>query len=373
MFSRIATFSINALSSVLKPDKILYRPLHFQLEPTTYCNLRCPQCPRDSYVEEPRNMTLEEFAGVVDLMRPTHITLSGLGEPTLNPELFDMISYARKRRVNVNTTSNFVVLTDRHVRGFLRSDLNLLTVSVDAATPGSYLKVRGKDCFSAVIENVRILVGRKKEDRRGNPSLRLAFVVQKENLEEISDFYRLAADLGVDAVLYQVFSDSALDSKKRLISGMDIHGLESRMAEVMALEKKGGRPITNAGYLKRKISTIREIYSGRPINLVKGCIKPWVSAYITVEGDVRPCCSFGAKRLNMGNVFETGDVGTIFNHRAYRDFREKIKRGKMPDAICSRCIPESPMDILERSKWTPNFIASRRDRNRIKAPRPGVR
>jgi radical SAM protein with 4Fe4S-binding SPASM domain len=340
-----------------KPEWVARRPIHLQVEPTTYCNLDCPQCPRQSYIDAPRHMTFNRFKDIIDHVRPTHLTLSGQGEPTLNTELPRMISYARKRSVNVNTTSNFVAVTKRQMEEMISSGLNLLNVSLDAATKETYMVVRSKDAFERTVHHLTSFLQIRREMKKENPKVRLAFVIQKANVEEIDSFYLLGKQIGIDAVLFQVFSDSAIRNKRELIMGMDAEKIYSGLERVAQQEKGYGLPASNASYLMQRMDYLSRIYGSKPINMARHCLKPWISAYITVEGDLRPCCSFGAKRMSMGNIFHS-TVLTVYNSTPYRKFRNQLKGGRIPDPICARCIAETPLEILKRSRWTPGFIRS---------------
>ena len=66
-----------------------------------------------------------------------------------------------------------------------------------------------------------------------------------------------------------------------------------------------------------------------------GCRLPWLSAYVTVNGYVTPCCNIADQSvLGEANVFEHS-FDEIWNGEAYQGFRQQLHAGRLP--FCSRC------------------------------------
>ena len=70
-------------------------PMSMTIESTTRCNLSCPMCLRERIRVPAKDMELvlfrkiiDEAAGFLELAVPY-----GLGEPLMNPEIFDMIAF----------------------------------------------------------------------------------------------------------------------------------------------------------------------------------------------------------------------------------------------------------------------------------------
>ena len=142
------------LTLLRKPLAVSTKPLHFQLEPATGCNLACQTCqvPRS---EERCNVTLEQFKRIFDEIQPIKVALSGAGEPFLNPDLIDIIRYAKECGASVLTTTNFTLAT-RKLEAIVESGLDLIKISLDAASPETYHHIRGRDFYNRIIEDTRI-------------------------------------------------------------------------------------------------------------------------------------------------------------------------------------------------------------------------
>ncbi|PLX27413.1 hypothetical protein C0583_03820 [Candidatus Parcubacteria bacterium] len=342
-------------SSIVKPDVVKTRPIHIQIEPSTYCNLDCPHCPRNEYIENSTHMSLNQFKHIIKAVKPRNVSLNGLGETYLNPDAIKMIKYAKQHDIEISTITNFIAISDEHIDCIVKSGLNLINVSLDSTNKETYIKVRKSDAFERIISNIKKLQAKKKELGLSTPHLRLSFVIEKNNYTEMIAFYEQAKSLGADAVLFQIFN--TFDQEKgELFEGVNMKKLEEMLLEISVLEKEYKSPATNIEFLKSRIEEIKNIYNKKVQNSVKKCIMPWVSLYVSVEGDVRYCCIFSAKRFSLGNIYEVDDIMEIYNKKEYQDFRRRLKEGKLPDKVCADCIPESPFDVVKRSKWTPNFI-----------------
>jgi MoaA/NifB/PqqE/SkfB family radical SAM enzyme len=85
-------------------DKIpLSTPFVIQVEPTTSCNLKCVFCPiNDKTISiKKETMKLKTFMKMVDQCREfpqaiKFLRFIGIGEPLLNKDLPEMISYAKQ-------------------------------------------------------------------------------------------------------------------------------------------------------------------------------------------------------------------------------------------------------------------------------------
>src|SRR2546422_3733451 len=108
-------------------------------------------------------------------------------------------------------------------------------VSLDAATRETYRRLRGVDQFDRVVANVRRLVELERERGRSVPRVSLWFTASRANLDELSAFVQLAADLGVDEVYVQrlVFNGLGLATAENALHGRlhrQEHGLLDQAA-----------------------------------------------------------------------------------------------------------------------------------------------
>jgi radical SAM protein with 4Fe4S-binding SPASM domain len=332
--------------------------IHIQLEPTTSCNLKCRSCPHESYVKKPKHMSLESFTKVFDQIKPRKITLSGLGEPFSNPGLPGMIGYAKLHGASINTTSNLTVINDALAAKIVDSGLDLLKISIDAFDPETYRSIRDSDYHGRILKAIRAINARKAEKGVAHPALRFNFVVQGKNYKEMADLVRLAVDLKVEAIYFQPLEMVGLDEN----AAADLVG-NMTSADLLEELKRAKKVAADAGLetnLPAMVSGFKSIWK-KYVSLGaqedrKICPLPWFSTYVTVEGDMRPCCSFPTTpEANLGNVLKDG-FKEAWNGDRYKDFRKKIKAGKRPYKICQNCVPMTVADMVKYARVLPGFL-----------------
>lgn len=341
---------------VRKPLKVPSSPIHLQIEPTDRCNMNCSFCAHSEVIQHPRSMSLEEFRGIIDRIQPRKVTLSGYGEPLLNREFPQMVAYAKSQRASVNTTSNLTVIrSEEKATELIGSGLDLINVSIDAASPETYRIVRGEDFFDRILAGVRLLQSTRAKLNSPRPHIRISFVINKANLHEVPDFVRLASDLGVEVAFFQILQLTAIENRKeRLISGVSYERFKQTLeqAEVVA-QQLGVR--TNLARLVADLPDYWRKYDAREM-AKKRCILPWFSAYITADGSVRPCCAFAPVIMDMGGSLFEKDLDEIWNSDKYQQFRQAHRAGKRPTTVCRNCVPENLLDIALRAPFSPGFF-----------------
>ena len=101
------------------------------------------------------------------------------------------------------------MLAPRKRRELIETGLDELRVSLDAAEAESFLKVRGKDMFDRIVRNVGEFTALQREIGATTPRVSLWLTGLKETVDQLPDFVRLAARIGVREVYLQrlVFDD----------------------------------------------------------------------------------------------------------------------------------------------------------------------
>ncbi|MCK6528548.1 radical SAM protein [Myxococcota bacterium] len=183
-----------------------------QVEPTDFCNLTCPMChPQQGFRTTLHGglrkgfMDVGLFRRIVDGIarsdvRFDHLIFQWLGDPSLHPGLEEMLAYAIDRAADrfgyFRIDTNAVILTpgrvDRIVEAYARRPGTpvLLVFSIDAASPETYVRVKGKDAFHAVLDHVRYFLERRGRLDLPHVSLNceFQFVLQEGNHHEARRF-----------------------------------------------------------------------------------------------------------------------------------------------------------------------------------------
>src|SRR6202035_4839589 len=184
------------------PDR---RPVCLYLETTNRCNLLGPPCPR-TYEElgPPADMSWELFTSIVDqLPGLARAVLHGVGEPMMVKNLPRMIRYLKDRGVYVLFNTNGTLLAPKKRQELIDTGLDELRVSLDAAEAKSFLKVRGKNMFDRIVRNVGEFTALQREIGVTTPRVSLWLTGLKETVDQLPEFVRLAARIGVKEVHLQ--------------------------------------------------------------------------------------------------------------------------------------------------------------------------
>jgi MoaA/NifB/PqqE/SkfB family radical SAM enzyme len=194
---------------VIDPDQrgpaATLAPTCLYLEVTNECNLTCTTCPLTyGRVEPPALLSLEKVRFLVSQFpSATRMVLHGIGEPLLNPELPQIISYLKAEGRYVLFNSNATLLNAKWQQALIDSQLDEYRVSLDATTPESYTQVRGKPLFPLILTNLERFTGLKKRQGATLPRVSLWLTGLKETLPELPDFLRIAHRLGIEEVYLQ--------------------------------------------------------------------------------------------------------------------------------------------------------------------------
>jgi radical SAM protein with 4Fe4S-binding SPASM domain len=347
----------NTLKNVIvKPLTMRQLPIHIQVEHTTYCNLNCKSCERSKFIEHPRHLSLEEFQRIIEQIRPEKITLGGVGEPFMHPQILDLVQFAKRCGCSINTTTNGTLLTPERCDQIVKSGLDLIKISIDGATRKTYQTVRGEDKFLQVVDGIRALADAKKRLDSLKPFIRFNYVMFKDNYQEIAEIVELADKLGVDAIYFQPLDLVGIEERHDLLVG-DLTYADFAQEIRRALNLSRTQQVTtNLAAIASNLPTYWKKYQLETRQQDhRICILPWFSTYVTVDGIIRPCCSFSGTIADMGNILYE-DIAVIWNSERYQQFRKAIRAGQRPYPICANCVPQMLGDIIKSSGILPGFF-----------------
>ena len=291
-------------------------------------------------------MDFEALKKIYDEIKPSNINLSGLGEPLLNPDIFKMIRYCKENGSIVNFPTNLNV-PEEIIEKLVDAGPQQIKISIDAATAETYRIVRQKDTFVKVLYNIRYINTLKENKQSPYPEIRFNFALQKENVDELPILLSLASDLKVDTVYIQDLNYFSVEEEKEKLCGIDKHYLKDLLqrCDKMAREKKINTNISN---LIRQFDPLYNKMLPKTQfqpNSIR-CNFPWVSAFIDVNGNVKPCPVFVWQKdfVSLGNCLKEPFIH-VWNGQKYRNLRQSFKQNKRECAICRRCVPPNLFDM----------------------------
>jgi len=331
------------------------RPARADIEPTTFCNFRCPHCPTtirpasccfgsalpeqqatNSPTVRRTHLSLASFRFILGQLPTVYrIKLVGLGEPLLNPDFFDMVREARRRCVRVLTTTNGSLLDRERRRELLSCGLLHLNISIDAADPLTHARLRPGSNLEEISEGITALA--RERGRRRRPVIRVWHVIQRESTPEIPALVKRCVEWGVDGLLCTAkLTNFGSDSLEQIVAQRRAVGEDLRRVLPEA------RRLAQAARLEFHCPDAppppRKPADGRP------CRWPWSRTFITACGEVTPCpYATGPEGLLLGSLLPTDDAPSghfeeAWNSLAMQHLREAIRTHRHP-AFCRACYP----------------------------------
>lgn len=245
------------------------RPFALILEVSRKCQLSCTTCPYTLVDEHDRTLMpaglFNELLEQTDISALGMVVFSGLGEPLMHPELFNMTSAVKRRgvpflRVNTNGTLLTLPKIRRLVNG---SGVDEVRVSIGAATPEYYTNLKGQTLFELVEGNLLNLLSERGKNPL--PFLTLQILRNRDNSQELARFrQRWEPRLG--------------PADRVQIAGTHTFAGEVAPASISESDADSSR---------------------------LPCRQLWGLQYVTSDGTVAPCCIDVLKRLPLGNLRET--------------------------------------------------------------------
>jgi radical SAM protein with 4Fe4S-binding SPASM domain len=334
-------------------------PRALQIEVTGACNLTCRMCLVRYRPRLDRNVAsvdLATFKAIVDTLPDLEeVTLQGLGEPLMAPDLFAMIEHASARGVRTIFNTNATLITRAVAERLVDAAPTIICISLDGATAATYESIRDGASFTKVVANVRGLVDVLRARGADRPQLRIVFVAMRRNVHELPVLVRLAADLGIGDVRVQNLSHSFADTDgqdgyrdiRRFTDDEALWSSESSSSNRQPRRSVAGRTEEAAGWFREAGEVARDlgialrlphVEAGEPARRAgePACDWPWRAAYVRHDGTVQPCCMLmGDGRGVLGDL-RAEPFPAVWQGDAYTRLREALMTETPPD-ICRGC------------------------------------
>lgn len=299
-------------------EKLLTHPPFLSLDPAPFCNLRCLCCPTGEDTgqlsKEPLEpATFQRIMRNIRVDRLAHASLYRIGEPLLNPHLWDYVRFFSERRVYTAISVNFSArdYEDDYMKALIESGLSEITVSVDGVTQETYEKYRVGGNLARVLGNMRRLADVKRRMKAATPRVIFKMLLNKFNEHQVEEARKLAAELNAEFYQPHFFwtPDDNWTSEK-----------------------------------------FRAQYAGKPQSYVvtddrhryidTECRQLWDTLHVHSNGDVMPCCMAMEHKFAVGNL-TTQHIDTIWNSPKMRAMRRYVVNPSEPpppfDNMCVYC------------------------------------
>lgn len=316
-FSRIVNalkvYTSFYLAKYFNTQKAKGLPLSITIEPTTACNLGCPECPSGlkQFTRPEGNLKTEFYRKVIDEAKQHAFYLNFYfqGEPFINSNFLDMVGYANQQNIYTATSTNAHFLTDIKAKETVESGLSRLTISIDGTTQETYESYRKQGELAKVLEGTRNILKWKKELNSKTPYVIFQFLVVKPNEHQIEDAKQLATEMGVDEIRFK--TAQLYDYKNG--------------NELMPTIEKYSR------YKKQKDGTFR-----LKNKMLNECWRMWSSCVVTWDGKIVPCCFDKDAKHQLGDLAQNS-LKNIWQNDKYVGFRKALLTNRQAIDICQNC------------------------------------
>ena len=308
----VRLFASYHLSKTFKKPIVWGNPISMEIEPTTSCNLRCPQCPSGlrEFTRNTGMLDLVLYKKIIDEIHPdlVWLILYFQGEPFLNKQFLEFVKYASEKNIYTATSSNAHYFTDEMARATVESGLDRLIISIDGTTQDTYGKYRIGGKIEKVIEGTELLLKWKKQLGKTTPHIIWQFIAFRHNEHQVPEIKKLAKQIGVDELGIKTAQIYDYQSSDEFIPEN----------EELARYKK-----TEEGYVIKN-------------KLLNQCWRMWRGSVITWDGLVVPCCFDKDATPRFGDV-STQSFSNIWHSDKYNQFRNAILKSRKEIDICTNC------------------------------------
>jgi MoaA/NifB/PqqE/SkfB family radical SAM enzyme len=345
-----------------------------QIEPTDQCNLKCKMCTphaegfKTIHGVPKGSMDLELYREIIDgLARDgakfDHIIFQWLGDPSLHPNLEEMIGYAMEKMAGLvgylRIDTNAIILTpermDRLVALYERhKEVPLLVVfTLDAVTPETYKVVKGADHLERVRRNIRHFIRARAalpfDDVRLN--IQLQFVLQGGNSHEAGEFVEywqhtlrcLGGGKGHNEIMVKRLSVGAGGPGQLAADQL----YEETVAK-LGLVSGGDDAAALCLWESRPWESTSEHSGGR-----QACPGLWITPVIRHDGLLMMCCVDLQGELDLGSLGESSFMDLWHSPKAESVRLSHIKGEFSKHSPCGDCGGinwyNTPNDFVE--KW----------------------
>lgn len=301
------------VSRILKRSIVWGKPFTVSIEPTTACNLACPECPsgKKEFTRPTGRLTQATNEQILQQLgnQLFYVNYYFQGEPFLNSDFLCFIRAAKQRNIYTATSTNAHFITKNNVKEIVQSGLDRLIISIDGLSQETYSKYRVNGLLNKVLESSKLLVETKNNLNSSTPHLIFQFLVVSYNEHEIKSLQKLANEIGIDEVRFK--SAQLYDYKN------GHHLMPKNLEYSRYVPTKDGR-------FKLKYVTGNH------------CWRMWSSCVFTWDASIVPCCFDKDAHHQIGSL-SSQSFQSIWKSSKYSNFRNQVLTTRNTIPICQNC------------------------------------
>lgn len=308
-------------SRIFRKPIVCGMPLTYSIEPTNFCNLKCPECPSGTgELTRPLGfMSADNFKKIINEISGTgfYVQLFFQGEPYLNKMLGEMIGYAQSKNIYVSVSTNGNLISAKNIERFMECAPDKIIFSLDGLDEASYQNYRVGGTFKQADEALQMLVETKRKLNLKKPFVELQFIVMKQNEHLLDEVRTYSKKRSVDRLVFK---------------SMQISSYENAL-KFLPTKNEYSRYI-----LKNESYEIKNI-------LKNHCFALWRTAVITWDNKMVPCCFDKDANYIFGNL-NNFSIKKIWKSDEYQNFRMGVLKNRKGNNMCKNCTEGLKVNIF---------------------------
>ncbi len=371
-------FSSQLEAFTKREERLAFTPPVIYLESVKGCPFSCVMCRHSFDQTVPKRMPMDLLKKIEPCFKDLEVmAVHGEGEPLMGDIKYYVEQSAYHDFVLHMNTTGF--LLSRKLADLLLKTRLSIRFSIHAGRPETYTKIMGQD-LSIVRKNVSYIVNKANLLGRSH-DFWFSFIVMKENIDEVEDFFFLAKDCGIKSVRFERLIPNWLSIRGVKIkdhnfkfkyfeqSNNEIRNhFFKRLPKYQELAEELGIKIEFGSIFSssKNIYPLKDIFHSTtaalfsrgvlPLFRTKGvCVAPWFGQMvINQKGNVRLCCNAS---FSLGNLNDSS-LPEIWNSEKMQAIRRSFKEGYVPRE-CGYCsgflfddYPNNAFKTVERSRMS---------------------
>ena len=289
--------------------KVWGKPFEWEIDTTNICQLKCPLCHTGlgTIHRDKGTMHFDLFTKTIDQIKDycVWLTLYSWGEPFLNRRIHEFVAYAHRKKIATLISTNLnKPLTPEMAENIITSGLDVMIISMDGVTQEVYQHYRVGGRLDRVLDNINLLVQKKRELGYTTPHLEWQFIVMRQNEHQMDEASQLAGQLGVDSLVFK-----KVDFPHGMSDSEEADRWLPRDHPEYQREDPFHKPYQEDG---------------------QRCWRLWRSAVVNWDGGFAPCCYLTDKTEDFGDA-SVSTIEEIWNNPKYATARGLFKDGDTPD------------------------------------------
>ena len=300
---RLAQFAYHWMKG---SEELPYGPLKMHVEPTSFCNLRCPMCPQSVGANQ-RNgfMEMGLFDQIIDEARHfvREVNLFFRGESLMHKGIYEMVEKCEQAGIAAHVNTNATLFRDHAIANLLEAGVSKVTLSFDSGEPAVYEQMRKGVRFELTLERTLRFLEAKRRRGREKPYVTM----------QVMQLWSPEHGLGARPLIPEHF--------KARFAGLPVDEWDTFWAHGWAGTMDGS-----------------DFYTPRPRGPVYyPCNWLWRSMAVYWDGQVPACCAdFGEDQM-VGDLQEQS-IREVWNGDRFKAIRRAQLRGELDGyKLCRGC------------------------------------